>query len=126
MQLACEAVEGGALYPEEVSAYILAELLSTAQAHLGRPVERAVISVPAYFSFEQREATIQAGRLAGLQTVKLIRCASLLIESVNLTLLWCAPAADNLPVSDSSFAAIDTLATAALLAPVVHESRSKP
>ena len=87
VQLACGAVEGGALYPEEVSAYILAELLSSAQAHLGRPVDRAVISVPAYFSFEQREATIQAGHLAGLQTVKLIRCASSLIANIHLKLL---------------------------------------
>ena len=37
MQLQCDAVEGGLLYPEEVSAYILAELLSSAQAYLGRP-----------------------------------------------------------------------------------------
>ena len=75
VQLVCDAVEGGALYPEEVSAYILAELLSSAQAYLGRPVEKAVISVPAYFNSEQREATIEAGRLAGLETVRLIRCA---------------------------------------------------
>ena len=75
MQLQCDAVEGGVLYPEEVSAYILAELLSSAQAYLGRPVENAVISVPAYFGSEQREATIEAGRLAGLTKIKLIRQA---------------------------------------------------
>ncbi len=75
MQLQCDAVEGGLLYPEEVSAYILAELLSSAQAYLGRPVENAVISVPAYFGSEQREATIEAGRLAGLTKIKLIRRA---------------------------------------------------
>ncbi len=77
VQLVCDVVESGALYPEEVSAYILAELLSSAQACLGAPVEKAVISVPAYFGIEQREATVEAGRLAGLQTVKLIRCAVL-------------------------------------------------
>ncbi|CAL5225668.1 g8531 [Coccomyxa viridis] len=73
VQLQCDAVEGGVLYPEEVSAYILAELLSSAQAYLGSPVEKAVISVPAYFGSEQREATIEAGRLAGLTKIKLIR-----------------------------------------------------
>lgn len=77
VQLVCDVVESGALYPEEVSAYILAELLSSAQAYLGAPVKKAVISVPAYFGSEQREATVEAGRLAGLQTVKLIRCAVL-------------------------------------------------
>lgn len=73
VQLVCDSVEGGVLYPEEVSAYILAELLSTAQVYLGRPVEKAVISVPAYFNNEQRQATIEAGRLAGLETVRLVR-----------------------------------------------------
>ena len=76
MQLQCAAVEGGVLYPEELSAYILAELLSSAQAYLGRQVEEAVISVPAYFGSEQREATIEAGRLAGLSKIKLIRQAT--------------------------------------------------
>ena len=83
MQLQCDAVEGGVLYPEEVSAYILAELLSSAQAYLGSPVEKAVISVPAYFGSEQREATIEAGRLAGLTKIKLIRqaiCDLLLVK----------------------------------------------
>ncbi|KAK9916972.1 hypothetical protein WJX75_009357 [Coccomyxa subellipsoidea] len=73
VQLLCDFVEGGVLYPEEVSAYIVAELLSAAEASTGSSIKKAVISVPAYFGEDQREATIQAGRLAGLETVKLIR-----------------------------------------------------
>lgn len=79
VQLRCAAVESGVLYPEELSAYILAELLSSAQAYLGRQVEKAVISVPAYFGNEQREATIEAGRLAGLTKIKLIRHATCIL-----------------------------------------------
>ncbi|BDA40814.1 Chaperone protein dnaK [Coccomyxa sp. Obi] len=73
VQLLCDCVEGGVLYPEEVSAYVVAELLSAAESFAGSPFRKAVISVPAYFDDDQREATIQAGRLAGLDTVKLIR-----------------------------------------------------
>ena len=68
----------GQLYPEEVSAYVLAHLLAAAELQLHADVSKAVISVPAYFSEAQREATITAGRIAGLDTVKLIRCRCLL------------------------------------------------
>lgn len=61
------------LYPEEVSAYVVASLLSAAEDYSGRKVSKAVISVPAYFDDEQREATATAGRLAGLDTVRIIR-----------------------------------------------------
>lgn len=56
-----------------MSAYVLAQLLAAAELELQAPVSKAVISVPAYFSESQRQATITAGRIAGLETVRLIR-----------------------------------------------------
>ena len=63
----------GQLYPEEVSGYVLAALLAAAEAELQAGVQKAVISVPAYFDESQRQATVAAGRIAGLETVRLIR-----------------------------------------------------
>ena len=63
----------GVVYPEEVSALVLEELLAAAQQFSGRPVTKAVISVPAYFTDAQRAATIAAGRLAGLESIRIIR-----------------------------------------------------
>src|SRR4051812_23437398 len=51
--------------PQEISAFILRELSSWARRDLGRPVHKAVITVPAYFSDAQRNATREAGALAG-------------------------------------------------------------
>src|SRR5258707_9849876 len=53
--------------PPEISALILRELARWAEARLGEPVKKAVITVPAYFSDRQRNATREAGRLAGLE-----------------------------------------------------------
>jgi len=61
------------VYPEEISAHVLAKLLTSVEAHTGRTPTRAVISVPAYFNDTQREATMAAGRLAGLEKIKIIR-----------------------------------------------------
>jgi molecular chaperone DnaK len=58
--------------PIEVSAMILRELKAAAEAELGQPVERAVITVPAYFNDSQRQATRAAGRLAGLQVLRIV------------------------------------------------------
>ncbi|MCC6284275.1 MAG: Hsp70 family protein [Phycisphaerales bacterium] len=58
--------------PQEVSASILSELRSRASAALGAPVQRAVITVPAYFDDAQRQATRDAGRMAGLDVVRII------------------------------------------------------
>jgi Fe-S protein assembly chaperone HscA len=66
------AVEGREITPPEVSAYILRELKRWAEAALGETVTQAVITVPAYFNDSQRQATKDAGRLAGLEVLRLV------------------------------------------------------
>lgn len=58
--------------PPEVSAQILKELKRTAEAHFGEPITQAVITVPAYFNDAQRQATKDAGRIAGLEVLRLV------------------------------------------------------
>ncbi|MEQ1474432.1 MAG: Hsp70 family protein, partial [Candidatus Acidiferrum sp.] len=58
--------------PPEISAFILRELRHWAEAHLGEPVDRAVVTVPAYFNDAQRQATKDAGRIAGLEVLRLV------------------------------------------------------
>ena len=64
---------GRELTPPEVSAYVLRELKRWADMALGGPVTRAVITVPAYFNDSQRQATKDAGRLAGLEVLQIGR-----------------------------------------------------
>ncbi len=58
--------------PPEISAFILRELKNWAEAHFGEIVDRAVITVPAYFNDAQRQATKDAGKIAGLEVLRLV------------------------------------------------------
>ncbi len=65
-------ISGRAYSPQEISAMVLARMKETAADFLGEPVEDAVITVPAYFDDAQRQATQEAGRIAGLNVLRII------------------------------------------------------
>lgn len=65
-------IEGKSYTPQEISAIILQHLKSYAEEYLGEPVTKAVITVPAYFNDAQRQATKDAGRIAGLEVERII------------------------------------------------------
>ena len=58
--------------PSQISAFILQKMKETAERHLGEKVEQAVITVPAYFNDAQRQATKDAGKIAGLEVLRII------------------------------------------------------
>ncbi|MGB0920219.1 MAG: molecular chaperone DnaK [Alphaproteobacteria bacterium] len=64
--------QGEKYSPSQVSAFILQKMKETAETHLGEPVTQAVITVPAYFNDAQRQATKDAGKIAGLEVLRII------------------------------------------------------
>src|SRR2546422_10088534 len=65
-------VDGKTYSPSQVSAFVLQKMKERAEAHLGQKVEKAVITVPAYFNDAQRQATKDAGKIAGLEVLRII------------------------------------------------------
>ncbi len=70
--MAVVEVEGRQFTPQEISAKVLAKIKADAEKYLGEPVKQAVITVPAYFDDSERQATKQAGEIAGLEVMRII------------------------------------------------------
>jgi len=69
---ACVEARGKRYAPSQISAYVLQKMKETAERHLGEKVDKAVITVPAYFNDSQRQATKDAGKIAGLEVLRII------------------------------------------------------
>lgn len=88
-------INGREYTPEEISATILKKLKNDAEEYLGEKIEKAVVTVPAYFNISQRQATIDAGIIAGLDVIRIIDeptaaalAYGLEIEDVHTVMVW--------------------------------------
>ena len=89
------SLNGRTYFPQEISSFILRKIKSDVENYLGEKVEKAVITVPAYFNNRQRQATKDAGRMAGLDVIRIINeptAASLAYgldrEDIQTILVW--------------------------------------
>src|SRR5439155_19166633 len=67
-----ESIDGKDFTPQQISAFVLQKLKRDAESYLGEPVTDAVITVPAYFSDHERQATKEAGEIAGLNVLRVV------------------------------------------------------
>ncbi|MCK6483321.1 MAG: Hsp70 family protein [Phycisphaerae bacterium] len=97
-------INGRWLTPQEISALVLRELKARAERHFGREIHRAVITVPAYFDDSQRQATRDAGRIAGLEVVRIINEPTAAALAYGLGVAGKAPQPPRvgLPIGDKS------------------------
>lgn len=98
-------INGELLTPQEISALILRDLKSRAERHFGRAIKKAVITVPAYFDDSQRQATRDAGLLAGLEVVRIVNEPTAAALAYGIGIQWQdRPAASprSLPIGDKS------------------------
>lgn len=97
-------INGRWLTPQEISALVLRELKTRAEKHFGHAIRRAVITVPAYFDDSQRQATRDAGRIAGIDVVRIVNepTAAALAYGLGVGGKEAEPPRVSLPVGDKS------------------------
>ena len=89
-------VKGQKYAPSQISAIVLQKIKEYAESYLGEKIEKAVITVPAYFNDSQRQATKDAGKIAGLEVLRIINEPTAAALAYGICLLYTSDAADEL------------------------------